>query len=235
MVSDADGAVAPGISTAGMDGASARVVPGWVAKVSPLLVVALGSLAARASATWLGEWAWIGTVPVYWLAMAAITLGVAGRQRVGSWYGPSRGSRLWIVLAAVVAVSAFPLLLVPNAGLLLRLPLLSVLWIGFALVNGTIEEAFWRGFLLTEITSWPRWLVVTYSGALFVVIHFVMLGAFAPVMFNLPFLVILVAITAVLTVLFIKTESLRLGTAAHVLNDIGNMNIFVFMGLTIAF
>ena len=187
------------------------------------------------SATLLGEWAWIGTVPIYWLAMAAIILGVTGRQRARDWYRPSRGSRLWVVLAAVVAFSAFPLLLVPNAGLLARLPGLAVMWIGFALVNGTIEEAFWRGFLLTEIRSWPRWLVATYSGALFVAIHFVMLGAFAPALFNVPFLVILIAITVVLTLLFIKTGSLRLGTAAHVLNDLGNMNIYVFMGLTIAF
>ena len=156
-------------------------------------------------------------MPVYWLVMAAIVLRVSGRRRVRGWYGPSHGSRAWVVVAAVVAVSAFPLLLVPNAGLLLRLPLLAVTWVGFALVNGTIEEVFWRGFLLTEITSWPRGLAEAYSGALFVAIHFVMLGAFAPALFNVPFLVILVVITAILTMLFVRTGSLRLGTAAHIL------------------
>ena len=166
--------------------------------------------------------------------MAVIVLRVSGVRRAREWYGPSRGSRLWAVLAAVVALSAFPLLLAPNAGLLVRLPLLTLMWLAFALVNGTIEELFWRGFLLTEITLRPRWLVATYAGALFVAIHFVMLGAFAPALFNVPFLLILSAITVILTLLFMRTGSLRLGTAAHILNDLGNMNIFVFMALTIA-
>jgi membrane protease YdiL (CAAX protease family) len=225
----------PGTPAVDDDGASSSAVPAWAIKASPLLIVVLGSLAARVSAELLGEWAWIGTTPVYWLAMATIVLRVSGWQRARAWYGPSHGTWIWPVLAAVVAFSAIPLLLVPNAGLLLRLPLLTVGWIGFAVVNGTIEEAYWRGFLLTEIRSWPRWLVATYSGTLFVVIHFVMLGAFAPVLFNVSFLVILVAITVVLTTMFIRTGSLRLPTAAHVLNDLSNMNIFVFMGLTIAF
>jgi membrane protease YdiL (CAAX protease family) len=208
--------------------------PEWVVMVSPLVMLALGGLAARLSADFLGDWAWLGAVPIYWLAMAAVILRVTGLQRAREWYRPSAGSRLWVLLAAVVGLSAFPLLLVPNAGLLLRLPLLAMLWVGFALVNGTIEEAYWRGFLLTEIRSWHRWIVATYSGALFVAIHFVMLGAFAPALFNVPFLVILVAITGILTLLFVNTRSLRLPTATHVLSDLGNLNIFLFMGLTIA-
>jgi membrane protease YdiL (CAAX protease family) len=215
--------------------ASRRTARGWLVIASPLLVVAIGAVAARVSSGLLADWAWIGTVPVYWLAMAATILILAGRQRPREWYKPSRGSRMWAVLAAFVALSAFPLLLFPNAGLLVRLPLLTALWIIFAVVNGSIEEAYWRGFLLTGITSWPCWLVALYSGVLFVIIHFVMLGAFAPVMFNVPFLLILICITAILTVLFLKTGSLRMGTAAHILNDIGNMNIFVFMGLTVLF
>ena len=233
-MADVPGAVTPsGVAVAAADVGPAGSGTGWLVKASPLFVVVIGSVTARVSAALLGEWAWIGTVPVYWVVMAAIILRSTGRQRASEWYGPSRGSRAWVVVAAIVAFSSFPLLLVPNAGLLLRLPLLAVIWVGFAVVNGTVEEAFWRGFLLTEITSWPRWLVATYSGALFVVIHFVMLGAFAPALFNLPFLVILVVLTAILTLLFVRTGSLRLGTAAHILNDLGNLNIFVFMGLTV--
>ncbi len=225
----------PVMGGADREGAARSAATKRLIMTSPVLVVLLGSLAARVSSSLLGEWAWIGTVPIYWLTMAAIVLGISGSKRARGWYGPSHGSRVWPVLAAMVALSAFPLLLAPNAGLLVRLPLLTLLWIGFAVVNGTVEEAYWRGFLLTEIRSWPRWVTEAYAGTLFVVIHFVMLGAFAPALFNVSFLVILIAITLTLTLLFTRTGSLRLGTAAHILNDVGNMNIFVFMGLIATF
>jgi membrane protease YdiL (CAAX protease family) len=198
---------------------------------SPIFIVLLGTILARVSDPLLGKWAWALTVPVYWLAMSIIIYLVSGKQKWLSWYKKPRGSKIWLVIGLLIGLSAFPLLLIPNASLL-RTPLLTILWFSFGLINGTIEESYWRGFLFTEIRGWPRWLTVTYSSVLFVAIHFLMLGTFSAALFNIPFLVILIIITVTFALMFIFTGSLRWPTISHILTDWGNMNLFVFMNLT---
>jgi uncharacterized protein len=197
---------------------------------SPILIVLLGTLVARAFVAWWGDWAWVGAMPVYWLSMSAVVLMFSGWKKVLGWYRKPRGGWFWPVLAVLVGLSAFPLLLIPNASLL-RQPLLAVLWFLFALINGNAEEIFWRGFLLNEMPNWPKWLAVGYSSVLFIIVHFTMLGAFSASLFNIPFLVILTFLTAILVLLYLRTGSLRWPVLTHVLADWGNMNIFVFMNL----
>lgn len=198
---------------------------------SPLLIVLLGTILARLSVAWLGKWAWALTVPVYWITMSVIIFLVSGKEKWLGWFRKPHGSRLWLVLGLVIGLSAFPLLLLPNASLL-RTPLLVVLWFAFGIINGVMEESYWRGFLFTEIHGWPLWLTGIYSSVLFVVIHFLMLGTFSAALFNIPFLIILIIITVVLVSVFVRTGSLRWPVISHILSDWGNMNIFVFMNLT---
>jgi hypothetical protein len=47
MVSEADGSQEPAFATVEGEGASTRAVRGWLVIASPLLVLAIGSLAAR--------------------------------------------------------------------------------------------------------------------------------------------------------------------------------------------
>jgi membrane protease YdiL (CAAX protease family) len=197
---------------------------------SPVVIIAIGSLAARVSIQLFKQWAWAGTFPIYWGSMALVILAVSGQERLASWFGRSLGSLIWPALAIFTALSAFPLLLLPNLHHL-RSPLLIILWIAFALINGTVEESYWRGFLLKEIQAWPTWITVIYSSVLFILIHFLMIGAFAPALFNLPFLLILTWITLLMAVMFLCTGSLRWPAISHILTDLGNMNIFVFMNL----
>jgi uncharacterized protein len=197
---------------------------------SPIFIVLLGTILARVSVPLLGKWAWAFTVPVYWLTMSVIIFVVSGKEKWLSWFRKPHGSKLWLVLGLVIGLSAFPLLLIPNASLL-RTALLTIIWFAFGLVNGVIEESYWRGFLFTEIRGWPFWLTVTYSSVLFVAIHFLMLGTFSAALFNIPFLVILIIITAAMALIFIRTGSLRWPVISHILTDWGNMNIFVFMNL----
>jgi uncharacterized protein len=197
---------------------------------SPVLIVALGVLTARLSLPQLGAWAWAVTMPVYWTSMAAVFILSGGTSKLASLFRLSRGSRFLPVVALVVGLAPFPMLMLPNIAYL-KPALLVVLWIAFALVNGVLEEVYWRGFLLTELRSWPMWLAVGYSSVLFIAIHFLMLGALAPELFNLPFLFILAVLTAALVGMFLYSGSLRWPVVAHILADVGNMNIFVFMGL----
>ncbi len=198
---------------------------------SPVFIVLLGTMLARVSNPLLGKWAWALTMPVYWLTMSVIIYLVSGKEKWLNWYKKPRGSKVWLIIALLLGLSAFPLLLIPNVSLL-RIPLLTILWFAFGLINGTVEESYWRGFLFTEIRGWPLWLTVTYSSVLFVAIHFLMLGTFSAALFNIPFLVILIIITVVLALIFIFTGSLRWSTISHILSDWGNMNLFVFMNLT---
>jgi uncharacterized protein len=149
---------------------------------------------------------------------------------VAAWFGPSRGSWFWPVLAVVVGLAPFPMLFLPNLPYL-RPWGLVVLWLAFALINGVIEELYWRGFLINALRGWPAWLSGAYSSILFISIHFLMLGTLASSLFNLPFLLILTLMTLVLLVVYLRTGSLRWPVACHILADLGNLNIFVFMGL----
>ncbi|MGB8644387.1 MAG: CPBP family intramembrane glutamic endopeptidase [Anaerolineae bacterium] len=197
---------------------------------SPLLIAAIGNTAARLSLQFLGDWAWIGTAPIYFASIVLVVTLLGGRARLPAWFGASRGSLLWPILAVVVGLSPIPMLLLPNLRLL-NSPLLIGLWILFALINGSLEEVYWRGFLFDEIQGLPKWVGVVYSSALFVAIHFVMLGVFAKLLANVAFLVILIGITVVYAVMYLRTGSLRWPIVSHILTDVTNMNIFVFMNL----
>jgi len=202
----------------------------WLVIASPILIVIIGALAARVSLALFGQWAWAATFLVYWGSMAACIALFSGLKKVKSWYGKPRGSILWLVVAILVGISPFPMLLLPNTELL-RPSFLAVCWFCFALINGNIEEAYWRGFLFNEIKGWPKWLVVTYSSILFIAIHFLMLGTFATALFNIAFLVILAVMTFFLALLYLRTGSLRWSVLTHILADWGNMNVFVFMNI----
>ncbi len=197
---------------------------------SPVVIVALGTLAARIFILLFGQWAWAPTGIIYWGSMVAMITVFSGRQKVASWFGKSRGSIFWPLLAVLIGLSAFPMLLLPNLSVL-RTPLLIAAWIAYGLVNGPIEETYWRGFLFNEICGWPRWLAVTYSSVLFVAIHFLMLGSFSAILFNIPFLIILTIITLAYAMIYLRTDSLRWPVISHVLTDWGNLNIFVFMNM----
>ena len=198
---------------------------------SPIFIVMLGTMLARISNPILGKWAWALTMPVYWLTMSIIIYLVSGKQKWLNNYKKPHGSKIWLIIGLLIGLSAFPMLLIPNASLL-RTPLLTILWFAFGLINGTIEESYWRGFLFTEIRGLPLWLTVTYSSVLFVAIHFLMLGTFSAALFNIPFLFILIFITVTYALMFLFTGSLRWSTMSHILTDWGNMNLFVFMNLT---
>ncbi len=198
---------------------------------SPIFIVLLGTILAQVTNTILGKWAWALTMPVYWLTMSIIIYLVSGKQKWLNYYQKPHGSIIWLIIGLLIGLSAFPMLLIPNASLL-RIPSLTILWFAFGLINGTIEESYWRGFLFTEIRGLPLWLTVTFSSVLFVAIHFLMLGTFSAALFNIPFLVILIIITIAYALMFLFTGSLRWSTISHILTDWGNMNLFVFMNLT---
>jgi len=210
----------------------------FIVLLSPIIILIIGNATAHIFVSLLGKWAWLGYFVVYW-SMLYIFMTLTGK-RVDqlSWFQKSQGSRLWIFLALVMGLISFPALLIPNFSVIQSVTLVIALCV-FALINASFEEAFWRGFLLDETAHLPRVFGVIYSTVFFTAIHPVNLGVFSKIqafdpsrpMALVPFLIILVILSLVYSLLYLKTKSLRLPIFSHILTDIGNLSIFLFMNM----
>ena len=206
--------------------------------VSPIIILILGNLTAKLFYNALGKWAWIGYFPVYWFMLFLFMFFAGNKESQRLWFRKSQGSYWWAILAIGIGVISFPMLLIPNINVMHSI-LLVIGWCGFAFINAPIEEAFWRGFLLDETAHLPRIYGVVYSSILFIAIHPMNLGVFSKIqafdpnmpMALVPFLVILLLLSLVYSLLYIKTKSLRLSILSHILTDLGNLSIFLFMNM----
>jgi membrane protease YdiL (CAAX protease family) len=206
--------------------------------LSPLFIIIIGNLAARFFTDLLGKWAWTGYFPVYW-SMLFLFIHFAGkRENQQSWFQISKGSRWWALLAVGIGLLSFPMLLIPNIHVMHSVPLV-IAWCGFAVINSSFEEAYWRGFLLDGTAHLPRAYGVIYSTVLFTAIHPLNLGIFSKIqtfdpgkpMVLVPFLIILLMLSLAWSLLYLKTKSLRLSILSHILTDLGNLSIFLFMNM----
>jgi len=206
--------------------------------VSPIIIIFFGNLSARFFLHILGTWAWIGYFPVYWSMLFISTLYCGKRENQLVWFRKSMGSRWWIILALGVGLVSFPALLLPNIHVI-NSAFLAFCWFCFALINAPLEEAYWRGFLIDGTAHLPRACGVIYSTILFTLIHPLNLGVFSKIqafdrarpMVLIPFLLILVILSLSWSLLYLKTKSLRLSILSHILTDLGNLSIFLFMNM----
>jgi len=210
----------------------------WIILISPIIILILGNLAAKLFYNILGKWAWVGYFPVYWFMLFLFMFFAGNKESQRLWFKKSEGNRWWAILAIGIGIISFPMLLIPNIHVM-RSVILVIVWLVFALINSPLEEAFWRGFLLDETAHLPKVYGVIYSSILFTAIHPLNLGVFSKIQaFNLtkpmalvPFLVILLILSLVYCLLYIKTKSLRLSIFSHILTDLGNLSIFLFMNM----
>ena len=210
----------------------------WIILISPIIILILGNLAAKLFYNILGKWAWVGYFPVYWFMLFLFMFFAGNKESQRLWFKKSEGNRWWAILAIGIGIISFPMLLISNIHVM-RSVILVIVWLVFALINSPLEEAFWRGFLLDETAHLPKVYGVIYSSILFTAIHPLNLGVFSKIQaFNLtkpmalvPFLVILLLLSLVYCLLYIKTKSLRLSILSHFLTDLGNLSVFLFMNM----
>lgn len=210
----------------------------WIVLLSPVIILIIGNITARLFANLLGNWAWIGYFLVYWTMLFIFMTFTGKRVDQLLWFRKSQGSRLWVFLALVMGLISFPALFIPNFHVIQSVSPVIVLCV-FALINAPFEEAYWRGFLLDETAHLPRVYGVLYSTVFFTAIHPVNLGIFSKIqafdpsrpMALVPFLIILIMLSLVYSLLYLKTKSLRLPIMSHILTDIGNLSIFLFMNM----
>jgi membrane protease YdiL (CAAX protease family) len=210
----------------------------WIVLLSPIFILLIGNLAARLFRGLLGNWAWAGYFPVYWSLLFVFMYFTGKREHQHFWFQKSQGNRWWILLAIGIGLISFPVLLIPNINVLNSVTLVFI-WCCFAVINSAFEETYWRGFLLDETTHFPRAFGVTYSTVLFTLIHPINLGVFSKIqaydpsrpMSLISFLFILVILSLLWSLLYLKTKSLRLSILSHILTDMGNLSIFLFMNM----
>jgi len=205
---------------------------------SPIFVLIFGNLAAKLFHNALGKWAWLGYFPVYWSMLFLLMYLAGNKENQRLWFRKSQGSYWWAILAIGIGIISFPMLLIPNIHMMHSV-MLVITWFVFAIINSPLEEAFWRGFLLDETAHFPRVYGVIYSSFLFTAIHPLNLGIFSKIQsFNqsrpmalVPFIVILLILSLVWSLLYVKTKSLRLSIFSHILTDLGNLSVFLFMNM----
>lgn len=188
-------------------------------------------MTARIAFRPIGPWAWAPVVLVYWGLLGLLIARYKGPETFRRWTGPARGGAGWTVLALVVGLIPLPILL-QNAHLLSD-PVVLVCWLLFALINPWFEEFYWRGLLLDATAHWPVWLGTAYSTLLFVAFHPLVAGVFSIANRSWMTSAALVFMGAAWTAAYRRTGTLRWAVASHMLVDLGNLAVPVFLNLYI--
>ena len=199
--------------------------------LSPLLVIGIAHLTTRFAGVYLGVWAWIPLALVYWATMIFFIMRNGGRQAIVKWLQPSQGRWGWPVLALAVGFIPFPLILY-HWQLLIPTEIWTM-WLAFALINPWLEEGYWRGVLMDATDHWPTWVRLFSTSIVFAASHPLMWGVhsdlnLAPEVFISTFIMGL-AWSAV----YYVTKSLRWTIVSHILVDLFNLSVPVFLNLYI--
>lgn len=196
---------------------------------SPLLVLLVGHAAARIAAARPSAWAWVPVLLVYWCSLGALIAWGKEPGALRRWRASGSKARAWSVLTVLVGLIPLPILL-RNYHVLAD-PMVLAAWLLFALVNPVFEEGYWRGLLLDATRTWPRWASNLYSTSLFTISHPLIGGLFAAANRDWMALAAIFAMGCVWSAAYQRTGTLRWAVLSHVLVDLGNLAVPVFLGL----
>jgi uncharacterized protein len=198
---------------------------------SPLIVIGLGHLTAQMAGVWLGAWAWLPLTLVFWTTLSLFIVLGGGRESVRRWLSKPQGSRGWLLLAALVGFIPF-IVFLQNWRLLapvwIWLP-----WLLFALINPWLEEGYWRGLLLDAASEWKAWASVLYTSAVYAASHPLMWGVNSFANREIVVLVSTFVMGVCWAIIYRRTGSLRYAVFSHVLVDLFNLSVAIFLNLNI--
>lgn len=200
--------------------------------LSPIMVILLGQLTARTLGPAIGIWSWVPLNIGYWIAIILLIRWGGGRQAILRWLRPSEGHWLWPVLAIIIAVvPPVPMLFPDTWRLFLRLQVFLPT-VFFVIINPCAEEGYWRGLLLDAVGDKNKWLGVLYSSMLFMINHMwisvMVIGARNPMASIFQFV-----FGVVMSITYLKTQSLRWPLVAHLLANLLTPTVAVFLNLYI--
>ncbi len=197
--------------------------------LSPIVLIALCHASQIGAGRFLGVWAWVPTILVFWGFIAAIIFWAGPLAERARWLKPGRGSLLWPLLAVFVGAIPLPILL--RNWHLLESSTVFVLWLAFAVLNPWFEEGYWRGLLLDATRHWPAPVAIAYSTAMFVVSHPLIWGVHSLANRHVHAFVALFVMGAIWALVYRRTGTLRAVIFAHLLADLFNLAVPVFLNL----
>ncbi len=197
--------------------------------ISPLAIIAIGHVTARAAGAVLEVWAWLPLTLILWGLFALLIAWGGGREAVRRWARPPQGAWGWSGLAIVVGLIPLPLFVLnvrrfDSPGLVLA-------WVIFALVNPLLEEGYWRGLLLDRTAGWSGWLSVPYSSFFFAINHPLTFGVHSIANRHPVTMISTFIMGLIWAIVYRRTGSLRWTVLAHFLVDLFNLSVLAFLNV----
>jgi membrane protease YdiL (CAAX protease family) len=202
-----------------------------IVMVYPLAVVGMGQLAARLIGPRVGDWSYIPLNIGYWATVIALVLLFGGKKAINSWLSPAQGKWWWLLLAlSVSTLPALPMLI--DGWHFLLLPQIWIPTIFFVLLNPLAEEFYWRGLLIDtgRAAGWKGWMIVLYSSLIFTLNH-MWIGVNAEGARNPMASIFQFVFGGVMSLVYLKTGSLRWPLIGHFLINLLTPTVAVFLNL----
>ncbi len=205
----------------------ARGVRGWGVLLSPIAIIGVGRAAEQVAGRYLGSWAWLPTMLIFW-TMIAVVVGWGRTRPPTEWLCRPRGSAVWSILA--VAVGLLSLRDFTSGWRVLGSLQVGGLWLAFGLVNPWFEEAYWRGLLIDASKGW-RGLGLLYSAVAFALSHPLVWGVNCSALRH-PAVVMVLALVGILWGLaYWRTTSLRWTIVGHACANLLGLSVPVMLNL----
>ena len=197
--------------------------------LSPVLLISICAFVQIIAGRAMGAWAWVPTMLVFWLVIAALLRNFSRFAAVPRRFGPATGGMIWSILA--VAAGLLSLHGFVRHWSLLAEWHLIVAWAVFALVNPWFEESYWRGLIMDATASWGRVANLLYSSVMFAVSHPLIWGIHSLPMRKPEALAALFLVGLVWGLAYQRTGTLRWCVLGHMLANLLGLAVLVLLNL----
>jgi membrane protease YdiL (CAAX protease family) len=196
----------------------------------PLLVMLLGHVGGRIATRLASQrWAWLAPTLAYWVSMM-VAIAVSSAP-LSAWFAAPAGPWGWAGLAIGIGAAHLSFLALNLRAL--RSSTAVAVWLLFALINGSLEELFWRGLVLHGLGGWAPWAAVVVTSLLFAVNHPITFGRVSPSLRHPVTVVAAFCMGLGWSWVSLQTGSLLWPVVGHVLTNLGAMAGPVFLGLVV--